>query len=75
MKSTVGPIPEDAHFQPDGDVWTIVRGPIPEKMMLLSLPLLVLFGLGTILLQGPATRLVSDFVCLEGLVPTSASRD
>ena len=50
MKFTVGPIPEDAHFQPDGDVWTIVREPSLEKMMLLSLPLAVLLGLGAILL-------------------------
>lgn len=50
MKFTVGPIPEDARFQPDGDVWTIVREPSLEKMMLLSLPLAVLLGLGTLLL-------------------------
>ncbi len=47
MKFTVGPIPEDAHFQPDGDVWTIVREPSLEKIMLLSAPLVVLLGLGT----------------------------
>jgi len=50
MKFTVGPIPEDAHFQPDGDVWTIVREPSLEKMMLLSVPVAVLLGLGTVLL-------------------------
>ena len=50
MRFTVGPPPEDVHFQPDGEVWTIVREPSLEKMMLLSLPLAVLLGLGTILL-------------------------
>ena len=50
MKFTVGPSPEDAHFQPEGDVWTIVREPSHEKMMMWSLPLAVLLGLGAILL-------------------------
>ena len=49
MKFTVGPIPEDAHFQPDGGMWTIVHEPSLEKMMLLSVPLTVLLGLVAIL--------------------------
>ncbi len=50
MKFTVGPIPEDVHFQPDRDVWTIVREPSIERLMLLSIPIAVLLGLGVILL-------------------------
>ena len=64
MRFTVGPIPEDAHFQPDGEVWTIVREPSLEKMMLLSVPLAVLLGLGTAFLWVLLTPVELDDVQL-----------
>jgi hypothetical protein len=50
MRFTVGPIPEDAHFQPDVEEWTMVREPSPGKMLLTAVSLAVLLGWGAVTL-------------------------
>jgi hypothetical protein len=62
MRFIVGPIPEDADFQPDGKVWTILPEPSFEKMMMMSVPLAVLLGLGTILFWILLTPIDADDV-------------